>query len=46
MEQILSGEIKVERADVCGRWKEYSEALLNGENESELVVVEAVEGKW
>ena len=45
MEQILSRvtrEIKVEGAEVCGRWKEYFDALLNGE--SELEVVEAVEG--
>ena len=38
-----TGKIKVEGAEVCGRWKEYFETLLNGENESELEVVEAVE---
>ena len=38
-----TGEIKVERAAVCGRWKEYFDALLNGENESEPEVVEPVE---
>ena len=38
-----TGETKVEGAVVCERWKEYFEALLNGENESELEVVKAVE---
>ena len=31
-----TGEIKVEGAEVCGRWKEYFEALLNGENENKF----------
>ena len=35
-----TGGIKVARAEVCQRWKEYFEALLNGENESELEVEE------
>ena len=39
-----TGEIKVEGAEVCGSWKEYFEPPQNGENESELEVVEAVEG--
>ena len=39
-----TGEIKIERAEVCGRFKEYFEALLNAENVSELEVVNAVEG--
>ena len=32
-----TGEIKVEGAEVCERWKEYFEALLNGESELEMV---------
>ena len=39
-----TGEMKVEEAEVCERWKECFEALLNGENESELEVVDSVEG--
>ena len=39
-----TGEIKVEVTEVCGRWREYFEVLLNGENESNFEVVEAVEG--
>ena len=39
-----TGEIKIEATEVCGRWREYFEVLLNGENESEFDVVEAVEG--
>ena len=39
-----TGEIKIEATEVCGRWREYFEVLLNGENESKFDVVEAVEG--
>ena len=39
-----TGEIKIEATEVCGRWREYFEVLLNGENESEFDGVEAVEG--
>ena len=39
-------EIKVEGVEVCERWKEYFEALLIGENENELEVIEAVEGPF
>ena len=39
-----TGEIKVQGDEVCERWKECFKALLNGENESELEVVKAVEG--
>ena len=39
-----AGEIKVAGAVICLRWKEYFEALLNGESEGELEVVEALEG--
>ena len=35
--------IKIEATEVCGRWREYFEVLLNGENESEFDVLEAVE---
>ena len=38
-----TGEIKIQATEVCGRWREYFEVLLNGENESEFDVVEAVE---
>ena len=38
-----TGEIKVEGAEVCGRWKEYFAAFLNWENVSELEVVKAIE---
>ena len=39
-----TGEIKIEATEVCVRWREYFEVLLNGENESKFDVVEAVEG--
>ena len=39
-----TAEIKIKATEVCGRWREYFEVLLNGENESEFDVVEAVEG--
>ena len=39
-----TGEIKIEATEVCGRWMEYFEVLLNEKNESEFDVVEAVEG--
>ena len=29
-----TGEIKIQATEVCGRWREYFEVLLNGENES------------
>ena len=35
-----TGGIQVERAEVCERLKEYFEALINGENESELEMEE------
>ena len=38
------GEIKFEGPEVCGRWMEYFEALLNVENGGELEVVKAVDG--
>ena len=38
-----TGEIKIEATEVCERWRVYFEVLLNGENESEFDVVEAVE---
>ena len=32
-----TGKFKIEATEVCGRWREYFEVLLNGENESDLM---------
>ena len=38
-----AGKIRVEGAEVSGRWREYFKVFLTGEKDRELEVVEAVE---
>ena len=37
-----TSEIKIEATEVCGRWREYFQVLLNGENKSKFDVAKAV----
>ena len=39
-----TGEINVEEVEVCGRRWEFFEVVLNGENDRQLEVGEAVDG--